>query len=119
MITSGGADLDAAHRQHAIAGARVGEALGPGSGEDGDGGDGGDGDGGAEPHHEGRDHAGPEQPLRQRKDQHQDGARARPQADRDDGGEPPLPSAGSGELLGLGRVRVAPGRGMVIVIMVP
>ena len=31
-----GADLDAAHRQHAIAGARVGEPFGPGFGADGD-----------------------------------------------------------------------------------
>jgi hypothetical protein len=54
------AGLDATHRQHAITGTGVGEALGPGFGEDSDGGNGGHGDGGAEPHDEGRNHAGPE-----------------------------------------------------------
>src|SRR6516225_5880594 len=60
------ADLDAAHRQHAVAGARVGEVLGPRPGADGDRGDQGNRDGGSDSHDEGRGDARPEQSLRQR-----------------------------------------------------
>src|SRR5215813_4392714 len=103
-----GADLEPAHRQHPIAGARVGEVLGPGPGADGDGGDYGNRDGGPDPHDEGRGDARPEQSLRQREDQHQDRPRAWPQADGDDRGKPPLPSARAGKLLRLGCMRVSP-----------
>ena len=65
-------------------------------------------------HHEGRGDAGPEQSLCQREDQHQDRARARSQPDRHDRGEPALPSAWSGKLLGLGRMRMSPGRGVIV-----
>ena len=47
-----------------------------------------------------------------------DGTRARPQAHGDDGGESALPSARAGELLRLRRMRVSPGRSMVVVIMI-
>ena len=110
-----GADLDAAHRQGAVAGARAGQVAGPGLGADREGGDERHGDRGADPHDEGRDHAGPEQPLRQREHQHQDGARAGPQADRDDRREFALPSARTGKLLRLGRMGMTPGGGMVVV----
>src|SRR6185503_1322874 len=73
----------------------AGEALG-GHGNDGNG---RDRDGGPQPHHEGRGDAGPEQPLRQRKHQHQDGARAGPHADGEDRAETALPAAGAGELI--------------------
>src|SRR5262249_11282934 len=114
-----GADLDPAHRQHPVAGARVGEVLGPGPGADGDGGNHGNRDGGPDPHDEGRGDARPEQSLRQREDQHQDRPRARPQADSDDRGKPPLPSARAGKLLRLGCMRVLPrGRLFVVCVMV-
>src|SRR5262249_57349418 len=57
--------------------------------------------------------------LRHREDQHQDRPRARPQADGDDRGKPPLPSARAGKLLRLGCMRVPPcGRVFVVRVMV-
>src|SRR6185295_7505544 len=94
------------------------KAAGPGLGADRDRGDDRDRDGGAKPHDEGRDHAGPEQPLRQREHQHQDGAGAWPDADRHNGGEAALPAAGAGELFRLRCVRVAPGRSVVVIVVV-
>ena len=80
--------------------------------------DGGDGDRGAEPHHEGRGDAGPEQALRQREHQHDDRARARPQTHRDDRRQAALPAARPGQFLRLRTVGVAPGRGMIVVVVV-
>ena len=81
-------------------------------------GDGGDRDRGAEPHHEGRRDAGPQHALSQREHQHQDRARARPQANRDDRGQAAPPAARPGQILRLGPVRVAPGRGVFVAVMV-
>ena len=68
-------------------------------GRDRDDGDGRDRDRGAEPHHEGRGDAGPEQALRQREHQHQDRARTGPDADGDDRAKAAPPAAGAGELI--------------------
>ena len=65
MMTGGGADLDGAQRERPVARTCPGDAAGPGLGADRNAGDGGDRNRSAEPHDEGRDDAGPEQPLRQ------------------------------------------------------
>ncbi len=70
-------------------------------------GNGRDRDRGAEPHHEGRGDAGPEQALRQRKHQHQDRARTGPHADGEDRAQTALPAAGAGELIRRRAVRMA------------
>ena len=85
--------------ERAAAVAAGGEALRQALGGDREDGDGGDRDRGAEPHHEGGGDAGPEQALRQREHQHQDRARAGPQADREDRAQAAPPAAGAGELL--------------------
>jgi hypothetical protein len=118
MITSAAATSKAAQGQHAVTRARFGEAAGTRLGADRDGGDSIDGNGGAECHHEGRDHPGPEQTLREREDEYDDGAGARSRADCNDSGEPALPPAWACELLGLGRMAMAPGRCMVLMIAV-
>jgi hypothetical protein len=92
------------------------DPAGPGSGADRDGGDCGDRDEGTETHHEGRGRAHPEQALGEREDQHQDGARARPQPDRHDGGQPAPPAAGSGEFFRFGRVGVPPCGGIIVIV---
>jgi len=112
-----GTGLEPAHRQDAVAGTRLGDALSPGPGADRDGGDCRNHDRGPDGHDEGRDDTGPEQPLRQREDQYQDRAGTRPQTDGDDRGETPLPSSRSGQLLRFRRMGVPPGRGMVVVII--
>src|SRR5262249_53887631 len=96
----------------------IGEALRDPASADGDRGDGSDRDRGADPHHEGRGDTGPEQPLRQREDQNENGARAGPQAHRDDRRQAALPAAGTGKLLRLRRMRMTPGRSVVVVVMV-
>src|SRR5262249_55569857 len=62
----------------------------------------------------GGDDSRPKQPLRQREYQHQDRSRARPHADRDNCGEPALPSSRPCELFRLRRVCVPPGRGFFV-----
>ena len=57
-----------------------------------------DGDGGAGGHGKGRRHAGPEHTLRQREDEHEDPARAWPDADREHHGEDLSPGERPGEL---------------------
>src|SRR5262245_17550602 len=88
--------------------------LGPGPRRHSQRGDCGNRDSGAHRHDKGGDDSRPEQPLRQREYQHQDRSRARPQADRDNCGEPALPSSRPCELLRLRRVRVPPGRGFFV-----
>ena len=78
---AGGADLDAAQDQRAVAGARCGKPLRQTFRADRERRDRRDRDRGSQPHHEGRGDAGPEQALRQREDQHDDGTRAGPQSD--------------------------------------
>src|SRR5262249_57660112 len=72
-------------------------------------------DGGSDSHDEGRGDARPEQSLRQREDEHQDRARARPQADGKNRGQPSFPCARAGKLLRLRRVRVPPCRRVIVV----
>src|SRR5262249_10566202 len=81
----GSSRFNAAHGEHAIARAGIGEALGPGLGGDRDRRDYRNGNGGTDPHDEGRDGAGPEQSLRERKHQHQNRAGAWTQAYGNDG----------------------------------
>src|SRR4051812_9307814 len=80
-------------------------------------GDAGDRNRRAEPHHEGRGDAGPEQALRQRKDENDDGARTRPEAHRNDGGEAGLPAAGARQFLRLRPMGMAPGRAVVMTVI--
>ena len=94
-----------------------GESLRKPARTDGERGDRSNGDGGAEPHDEGRGDTGPEQSLRQRKNQNQDRPGTGAKADGDDGGQSTLPAAGTGKFLRLGRMRMAPGRSMVVVIV--
>src|SRR6202045_2402961 len=70
-------------------------------------GNGCDGDRGAKPHHERGGDAGPEQPLRQREHQNQNGARTRPDADGQNRAETAPPPTGTGKLRGLGTMRVS------------
>ena len=77
----------------------------------------GDGDGGAKAHDEGRRDADPEQPLRQREHQHDDGARAGPQTDGDNGGKAAAEPMRALELLRLRRMGMAPGRGFFLAVV--
>ena len=70
------------------------------------------------PHHEGCGDARPEQALRQRKDQNDDRAGARPDADRDNRRKPALPAARTRQFLRLGAMGVAPGRGVLVATVV-
>ena len=103
----GRAEFDAAHDERAAAFAAGAELTGQALGGYGDHGDGRDRDRGAEPHHEGRGDAGPEQALRQRKHQHQDRARAGPHADGEDRAQAAPPAAGAGELVRRRPMRMA------------
>src|SRR5712671_4806792 len=78
-----------------------------------------DSDRGAEPHHEGRGDAGPEQPLRQREHQNQDGARTGPDADGEDRAKTALPAAGTGELTRSRPMGVAAMLVMDVAVIVP
>src|ERR1700704_4225367 len=78
-----------------------------------------DRDRGAEPHHKGRGDAGPEQPLRQREHQNQDGARTGPDADGEDRAKTALPAAGTGELTRSRTMRVAAMLVMNMAVIVP
>src|SRR5262249_40864321 len=91
------------------------EVLRPRPGADGDRGDQGNRDGGSDSHDEGRGDARPEQSLRQREDEHQDRARARPQADGKNRGQPSFPSSRAGKLLPPGPLRVPPCRRVIVV----
>ena len=81
LVAVVGAPLYRADRAAAVA--ATGEFCGDALGGDGHQRDGSDGNGGAEAHDEGRGNAGPEKALRQREDQHQDGAGARPDSYRE------------------------------------
>jgi hypothetical protein len=61
----------------------------------------------AEPHDEGRGHAGPEQALRQRKHQNKDRTGTRTQADCENRADATRPAAGTGQLVRIGPVIVA------------
>ena len=83
----------------------------------GDNGDGRDGDSSAKAHHESGADAGPENALRQCEHQHQDRAGTRPQAHGDDGREAALPPVAAFKLLRLRRMGMAPGRGLVAMVV--
>ena len=118
MMSARGGGLQPAQHDEAGAGLGLGELAGKAAGADGDGGDRRDGDRRAEPHHKGRGDADPEQPLRQREHQHDDGARAGPQADGEDGGKAAAQPVLAAKLARLRRVRMAPGVGLVAVVVV-
>src|ERR1700682_5376830 len=91
-------EFHAAHEQCAAAFAATAQALRQVLRGHCDNSDGRDRDRGAEPHHKGRGDAGPEQPLRQREHQNQDGARTGPDADGENRAKTAPPAAGTGEL---------------------
>ena len=71
----------------------------------------------AEPHQECRRYADPEQPLRQRKHQHDDRARTGPQTDGDNRREAVAEPMLSGQFTRLRRVSMSPGRGLVSMVV--
>ena len=107
-----------AQQKHAHAGLRFGDPIGEPPRAHRQCSNGGNRDRRTETHGESRRDADPEQALRQGKDKHDDRARTRPQADGNDrrkaSSEPML----AGEFLRLRCVRVAPGRCVVVMVMV-
>ena len=78
----------------------------------------GDGDGRAERHGEGGGHARPEQPLRQREDENEDRAGARPDADREHDGHHLAPGDRAGKLPRVDHVIARLPRRMMVMVMV-
>ena len=107
-----------AQEEHSGTGLRLSQPPGKPARANRERGDCGNGDRGAETHHESRRHTDPEQPLRQRENEHDDRTRTWPQTDRDDCGKTapePMPAR---QFLRLGRMGMAPGRRFISVIVV-
>src|SRR5262249_5716946 len=110
--------FQSAQQKHAGAGPRLGKPVGQPARANRQRRDGRNSDRRAQSHDKGRRDADPEQSLGQGEDKDDDRPRARPQANRDDRGKTAPEPMLARQFLWLRRVRVTPGRCIVVMVMI-